>query len=158
MGQNGGFMKIRSNASLVKHLKSLVYILAVCVSLHSLTVPSTIVTQFRAPMSLSELLHEGLLSVQDDIENAAALEGNAAESMFTATLEKIESLQNLYDLRNTKSGLNEIHTDERDFLQTLIDRIDQMIQKLEGDSSTTQSEVIKRGVDLLHTLRMTLED
>ncbi len=58
---------------------------------------------------------------------------------------------------NSKSGLNEIHADERDFLQNLIDRIDQMIQTLEGNSSKTDNDLTKKNIDLLHTLRTALE-
>lgn len=157
MGQNGGFMKIRLNASIVKHFKKNMFFIGLVSCMNNFATTTMIVTQFRTPLSLSELLHEGLLSVQEDIEQISLSKEDETKNILTISLEKIEHLQNLYDLMNSKSGLNGIHADERDFLQGLIDRIDQMIQTLEGSSSTSQSDVIKKNISMLHTLRITLE-
>ena len=154
-------MKIRLNASIGKHFKESIFFIALVSCINNFATTNMLVTQFRTPLSLSELLHEGLLSVQEDIEQVSSshedeTKNNLMESLL-ASLQKIEHLQNLYDVMNSKSGLNGIHSDERDFLQGLIDRIDQMIQKLEDSSSSSQADVIKKNITMLHALRTTLE-
>jgi hypothetical protein len=156
------FMKVRLMALLHKRYKLFFFIGSFW--MHNLIFSNSIVTQFRTPLSLSELLHQGLLAVQEDIEQVYAMHAisqphdQEAEKILKESFKKIENLQDLYDLMNSKSGLNEIHTDERDFLQTLIDRIDQMIQTLEGNSSDSDNDLIKKNIGLLHTLRITLEN
>lgn len=148
-------MKVRLIALLHKQYKLFFFIGSFW--MHNLIFSNSIVTQFRTPLSLGELLHEGLLVVQEDIENLSQLHGQEAEKILQDSFKKIESLQDLYDLMNSKSGLNEIHADERDFLQKLIDRIDQMIQNLEGNSSDSDGDLIRKNMNLLHVLRTTLE-
>lgn len=155
-------MKVRLMALLHKQHKLFFFIGSFL--MHNLIFSNSIVTQFRTPHSLSELLHEGLLEVQEDIEQIYMMytisqsHDQEIDKSLKNSFDKIEKLQDLYDLMNSKSGLNEIHVDERDFLQTLIDRIDQMIQKLEEHSSDSNAALIKRNIDLLHMLRKTLKD
>ena len=155
-------MKRRLIAAL--HRQSTLFFFMVSFLMHNFIFSNTIVTQFRTPLSLGELLHEGLLAIQEDIEQVHAMhtaqgsQNQETENLLRSSLKKIENLQDLYDLMNSKSGLNEIHADERDFLQNLIDRIDQMIQKLEDNSSDSDTDVIKKNMDLLHALRITLEN
>ncbi|MBI2344884.1 hypothetical protein HYV10_02310 [Candidatus Dependentiae bacterium] len=151
-------MKIRSNAFLSKHFRDMFFIFSLFCGMHNFVLSNPIVTQFRAPLSLGELLHEGLLLLQEDIEQMGVSKEYEGSDMLTKSLQKIDDLHSLYDLRNSKSGLNEIHTDERDFLQGLIDRIDQMIQKLEGSSSESNSDLIRKNIDSLHELRNVLEN
>ncbi len=154
-------MKVRLMALLHKQYK--LFFFMGSFFMHNLIFSNSIVTQFRTPLSLSELLHEGLLGIQEDIQQIHAIDAisesydQESEKILTQSFQKIENLQDLYGLMNSKSGLNEIHADERDFLQNLIDRIDQMIQTLEGNSSKTDNDLTKKNIDLLHTLRTALE-
>jgi uncharacterized protein YeeX (DUF496 family) len=150
------FMKARLMALLHRQYKLFFFVGSFL--MHNLIFSNIIVTQFRTPLSLSELLHEGLLSVQEDIEQISQSNDQDVDKKLKDSFTKIEELQNLYDLMNSKSGLNEIHADERNFLQKLIDRIDQMIHTLEDNSSETDNDLIKRNIHLLHTLRTALED
>lgn len=147
-------MKVRVDAFLGRYFKNILLVIGFA-SCTSNFIASSIVTQFRTPMSLRELLHEGLLLLQDGIDSLD-FKNNETEVILTASLTKVEHLQNLYDGMNSKSGLNEIHMDE--ILQSWIDRIDQMIQKLEHNASDTQdhSDLIKKNIELLQTLRSTL--
>lgn len=150
-------MKVRLIAFLHKRYKLLFFVGFFW--MHSFIFSNSIVTQFRTPLSLSELLHEGLLAVQENIEQVSQSNSNQAEIILQNSFQKIENLQDLYDLMNSKSGLNEIHADERNFLQNLIDRIDKMIQDLEANSPEFEADhnLIKKNIDLLHTLRITLQ-
>jgi len=151
-------MKVHVNAVIFKHFKKVLLSISIFYCIHSFSLSHTIVMQFRAPLSLSELLHEGLLVVQSDLERVNVEKEEETQDFLNASLQKIENLQNLYDAMNTKSGLNGIHADERDFLQGLIDRIDQMIHQLEGNSVDSNSDLVRRNIHMLHVLRTTLED
>ncbi len=152
-------MKICLKSPLHKPLFFLFSMLILICSYHKDISADNIVTQMRTPVSLGELLHEGLLTIQEDIGQLEKQSSSDREIILTYSLQKIGDLQNLYDTMNAKSRLNEIHNDERDFLQTLIDRIDQMIQQIEGKTSDSdsQNDLIKKNIDLLHMLRNALE-
>ena len=140
-----------------KRFNALIFFSLIC-SIDSVALYGNMVTQFRTPVSLSELLHEGLVQVQHEIEQVDMARVDQAQIVLISSMEKIEHLQNLYEERSTKSGLNEVHSQERDFLQSLIDRIDQMIQTLEGDASDENNQLIKKNIVLLQALRTTLDD
>ena len=140
-----------------KRFHALIFFSLIC-SIDSFALYGNLVTQFRTPVSLSELLHEGLVLVQNEIEQVDMTQVDQAQIILTNSMEKIEHLQSLYEERNAKSGLNEVHSQERDFLQSLIDRIDQMINSLEGDASDANNQLIKKNIDLLQVLRTSLND
>jgi hypothetical protein len=113
------------------------------------------INQFRAPYSLTELLHDGLVGIQDSLEQIGTSTKEHSRQLLQMINEKLESLEALYVQMYAKSNLNEIRRDERHFLQGLIDRIDQMIQNLEEDDSysSIDQQVLKKNIDLLQNLK-----
>lgn len=111
--------------------------------------------QFRAPYSLNEALQDGLVYIQDLLDQAASLCAQGTSQVVQAITNKLEELESLYNRMHAKSFFNEIRRDQRDFLQNLIDRIDQMIYQLENDESVSSQdqEALKRNLAILHNLK-----
>ncbi len=126
-----------------------------CLTLNNFAKPIFEMSQFRAPYSLSEMLHDGLVFVQNSLDSIVASGTENSSYIFQLIADKLQDLENLYGQIYAKSMLNEIRRDERDFLQKLIDRIDQMIQQLENDESNPSYDqaLIKKNLDLLHNLK-----
>src|SRR3990167_4395702 len=110
-----------------------------------------IMNQFRAPYSLTEILHDGFIFVQDSLERIAMDCKENSTYFLQMIKDKLQELENLYTQMYAKSALNEIRRDERDFLQNLICRLDQMIQHLENDESYSpqDQELLKKNLNLL---------
>lgn len=159
-------MKIRS--------KAYTYLLAGiwCCIVPNLVFTDTafLIHQFRAPYSLSEMLHDGLVVVQDFLGQIDSYNKNPIDSLSknpmvrngkqssTELLQmmnsKLEELEALYQQMHAKSVLHEFRRDERDFLQQLIDRIDHMIHQLENDEPSPQDqELIRKNLDILQSLK-----
>lgn len=110
--------------------------------------------QFRAPYSLGELLHDGLVSVEEKIREVVS-QDELTVSGLDASAQIIEQLSVQYDLMIDKSNMHSMHRDDRDFLQTMIDRIDQMIQALETTRSLSGvgQDAVQKNLELLSDLK-----
>jgi hypothetical protein len=126
-----------------------------CLALNNFAKPTFEINQFRAPYSLSEMLHDGLVFVQNSLGSIVSSGKENSSYIFQLIADKLQDLENLYGQMYAKSMHNEIRRDQREFLQKLIDRIDQMIQQLENDepNSSYDQELIKKNLDLLHNLK-----
>jgi len=106
---------------------------------------------FRVPYSLTERLHEGFLSIEGSLQD---FEGSSRSESLQQAIDIAQSLHGVYDSTIDKSKLNMVYRDDRDFLQNIIDRIDQLIHTLETKSLTVKDqELIRSGIDLLHRFR-----
>jgi len=113
--------------------------------------------QFRTPYSLGELLHDGLVAVEEKIQEAARSDQDLV-SALDASAVILEDLQNQYGLMVDKSNMHTMQHDDREFLQSMIDRIDQMIQSLESSRSylADQHSAIEKNLELLSDLKAKL--
>ena len=141
-------------------IKSKIYFLFAgiwcCVPPNYVLADSTfLMNQFRTPYSLSEILHEGLIFVQDSLERIALSCKENSTQLLQMMSDKLQELEGLYSQMYAKSGFNEIRRDVRDSLQSLIDRIDLMIQQLENDDSYSpdDQELLKKNLSLLQNLK-----
>lgn len=113
--------------------------------------------QFRAPYSLAELLHDGLVAVEHNIQETIQ-----NPDSFVANLEAtsviLDNLQNQYFLMVDKSNMHTMQRDDRDFLQNMIDRIDSMIEILEKTRSGMgeKHRLIEQNQNLLSELKLQL--
>lgn len=113
--------------------------------------------QFRAPYSLGELLHDGLVAVEEKVQEV--LENNdLVISSLESSATILDDLHNQYQGMVDKSNMHTMQRDDRDFLQSMIDRIDHMIQTLEGSRSYTEAElsVIQKNFGSLSELKLLL--
>jgi hypothetical protein len=111
------------------------------------------ILDFRAPYSLTELLHDGLISVQTNIERM--LPDDDKKLILVEAQETLRQLLNSYETMIDRSNIDMVHRDDREFLQSLIDRIDSMISSLERsvDVSDTNLSLFEDNVALLHQLK-----
>jgi len=121
---------------------------------NSMKVESVIDTlQFRTPYSLNECLHDGLVSVEAMLQDAIE-QNNELLPGLQLSNEILENLQNQFDLMIDQSNVHVVHRGDRDFLQSMIDRIDKMIQVLEdsGGLSDDELDATQRSVTTLRGL------
>ena len=117
-------------------------------------------SDFRTPFSLNELLHEGLSEVQSCLNQMALVPDANISELLTRSQITISAMIDSYDAMIGSSNLHSMYRDDRDYLQTLIDRIDVMIQNLEGENKMSEqdSQNLYKNVDLLNTLRSRLQN
>ena len=113
--------------------------------------------QFRTPYSLGELLHDGLVAVEEKVQEGIQSSDSLVSSLEVSAM-ILDDLHNQYQGIVDKSNMHTMQRDDRDFLQRMIDRIDQMIQTLEGSRSYAEVErsVIQKNFDLLSELKSQL--
>lgn len=116
------------------------------------------ITDFRAPFSLTELLHEGLIEVQNCLNQMMLVQDADLQELLTRSEMTISAMIDSYDSMIDRSRLHAIYRDDRDYLQTLIDRIDEIIEKLERSASLPEQEtkLLQHNISLLQTLRIKL--
>lgn len=117
------------------------------------------ITDFRAPFSLTELLHEGLIEVQSCVNQMMLVQDANTQELLMRSEMTIAAMIDSYDSMIDSSKLHAIYRDDRDYLQSLIDRIDDMIAKLErGVSlSDTDAQLLQQNIDQLQILRNKLK-
>lgn len=116
-------------------------------------------SDFRMPQSLTELLHEGLVNldgVMTDMDDQNSESIGLAMDRVSVIL---SSMHRVYDEMIDTSRMHEIYRDDRQFLQNLIDRIDQMIESLERRSqlSVDDTDALRRNIVTLRDLRSKME-
>jgi hypothetical protein len=91
---------------------------------------------FRTPHSLTELMHEGLISIESILDGS----GEDMTSSLSRSLFELSRLNSSYDEMINRSKIDTVYRDDREFLQRLIDRIDSMIHSLEGSPDLSQED------------------
>lgn len=109
------------------------------------------ISDFSTPQSLTEMLKEGLLQVKNLVEH----------SRQPATTSTVQSLQEVHDLLKSlhqtcqshlnSSRLHAIYKDDKEMLQSLLDRINQLLESL-GDQNVEhadQNRLIQENMNLI---------
>ena len=113
------------------------------------------VSDFRPPFSLNELLHEGLSEVQSCFNQMFLVQDANVSELLTRSQITIAAMINSYDAMIGSSKLHSVYRDDRDYLQTLIDRIDNLIADLERGNkiSDQDTELLRENITSLHVLK-----
>ena len=92
---------------------------------------------FRSPHSLTEVLQEGFIAVEAGLK---ACENNPdeMEEYLSRASSELQRLHGSYDDMINRSKVHTVYRDDREFLQRMIDRIDSMIEVLEGSSDKSE--------------------
>ena len=111
------------------------------------------ILDFRAPYSLTELLHDGLIKVQTKIERVAY--DDDKNLILVEVQETLKNVIDSYEQMVDRSNIDMVHRDDREFLQSLIDRIDSMIESLERsvDLSDNNLSLFQDNVALMNQLK-----
>ncbi len=99
---------------------------------------------FRSPYSLTEVLQEGLIAIEADLQGCADNPGEMGEYLSHASSE-LYRLHGAYDEMINRSKMHTVYRDDREFLQKMIDRIDSMISALEGSSDISEQDSLLLG-------------
>lgn len=107
---------------------------------------------FRTPYSLTELLHEGLISIESILHDCGDGDMTSALSKSSSELSRLNSS---YDEMINRSKIDTVYRDDREFLQRLIDRIDSMIHSLEGTPNLSDEDaaLLNENSDLVRSLK-----
>ncbi len=118
------------------------------------------VIDFRAPFSLIELLREGLIEVQNCVNQMTLVPDADVQELLIRSEMTISAMISSYDSMINSSKLHAIYRDDRDSLQTLIDRIDDMIEKLQRGVMLTdqQTQLLHQNISLLEVLQNKLKE
>ena len=92
---------------------------------------------FRAPKSLTELLQEGLLSLEAELRDCVI---HIKSSDISKIEVQLKQLNDTYDTMVGRSRMNTLYSSDGEFLQKLIDRINTMIQQLEKSDSADEQK------------------
>lgn len=111
------------------------------------------ISDFRCPQSLTEVLHEGLIEVEALIRSAQC--GDSDGQSLRKSQDLLNTLSDSYDRMVNKSKIHEVYHDDRAFLQSMIDRIDAMLQALgdDGSAADNDADLVSQNADLLHVLK-----
>ena len=109
---------------------------------------------FAVPQSLTEHLHEGLIAVETLLASSFD-QIDEAGSLLTEISSQLTALNNSYDTMIGKSNINKVYSDDREFLQKMIDRIDSMIHELEKSVKLSEQDesVLQENIELVGQLR-----
>lgn len=100
------------------------------------------VLDFRAPQSLFEHIQIGLHDIYADLETGSQ-QNSAHASLLQAACHRMDQLTADYDsLINTRRN-HQIASEDKQFLQKMIDRIDALIEQLEGSDNQEQSDDVQ---------------
>lgn len=113
------------------------------------------ISDFRTPYSLTEMLHEGLIEVNQCIDKISHNASSEISTLLGSIERTVHSMLDSYNGMIDSSKIHAIYRDDRDFLQSLIDRIDTMIQELERGNKIENQHVdlLHKDIDLLNQLR-----
>lgn len=98
---------------------------------------------FRYPVSVMEQVHTNLAQILYSLEFKTVYKGNSTQEVLDTSM---ETLQEVDDLLVNKHN---IKPEDVDFLQSMIDRIDSLIEHLEGEDSRVQD---------IHTMCASIKD
>ena len=90
------------------------------------------VVDFRTPRSLFEDMHSGLSDVVVELQDSLA--DNIAIYMVAQSAQNhMDRLSDMYDSISATTRGSQVHSEDKEFLQKMIDRINSMIEALEGN-------------------------
>ena len=101
------------------------------------------IEDFRYPESLFEIVHEGVVHVMYMIKNHAH-----DQTLVQQVFESMHDIQDQYDVA-IRYNANTIKEEDREFLSSMIDRLESLVDSLYGDS-----RVILEIHDVCENLRM----
>lgn len=159
MGKNGGSMKNR----LIYYLFLISYFFKaekVSAKYRKSTSEIDPMIDFRTPYSLNELLHEGLIEVSKCFNQISFVQDANSSELLTRSQITISAMIDSYDAMIDSSKLHAVYRDDKDFLQTLIDRIDNLIQELENGKklSELENQMLYKNIESLNILRDKLKN
>ncbi len=137
------------------HIVFSAFILLFSVSLSNISYPVHPL-EFRAPYSLTEIMHDGFVEIRNMLDSVAnCVSCQDVEKSLQDSAQVLRSMIGQYATLANSSNMHAIHRSEKDFLQGMIDRIDQMIEALEAKRSLTpaQRQLVDDNVELLKELR-----
>ncbi len=116
------------------------------------------IVDFRTPFSLSELLHEGLIEVQNSLNQMMHVVDADKQELLHRSELTISAMIDSYDSMIDSCNLHAIYRDDREYLQTLIDRIDDMIAKLERSALSNQDrQLLQQNIEHMQILKSKLK-
>lgn len=118
------------------------------------------ISDFRPPFSLNELLQEGLSEIQSCFNQMFFVQDANVPELLTRSQITIAAMIDSYDALSGSSKLHAVYRDDRDYLQTLIDRIDNLIADLQRGNkiSDQNSELLYQNIESLQALKDKLHD
>lgn len=117
------------------------------------------ISDFRTPFSLNELLREGLMDVSSCLNQIFFVEDADRLELLTRNQMTISAMIDSYDALSDSSLLHSMYRDDRDYLQTLIDRIDSIIQDLQrcNKIDAQDSNLLHQNIESLNILKGKLQ-
>ena len=117
---------------------------------HELTSLSRVnpIVDLRSPRSLFEDLHNGINDIYVSLQSALDSKFDLS-SVAQSALDDLDRLSGMYDSMVDTTRNHHVRSDNKEFLQKMIDRITDMIDALEGDSQ----EVDDEAQELLDTVK-----
>jgi len=108
---------------------------------------------FRSPQSLIEILHEGLVTIEGRL-NSCCDSNDDIGSMLVAVGSELVKLNESYDSMVNRSKMHTVYSEDIEFLQKMIDKIDTMIHSLEKsvNLSDDNAVVLQQNIELLDQL------
>ncbi len=113
-------------------------------------------SDFRAPASLVELLHERLSNILQLCEELGVPVRSESVSIKLSDIQdQIQMMSDTYSQIAHSSKLHAVYRDDKEFLQKLIDRIDSMIQDLQRSPhiNTEEKNILKSSGAALNQLK-----
>lgn len=113
--------------------------------------------ELRTPRSLTELLHVGLVNIENELVACFANSSQARQALLTISGE-ITGLLVIYDSIVDTANIHRVYSGDKEFLQSLIDRIDGMIATLERSVSLSidESNLLHENVFAIRQLKVKL--
>ena len=124
-----------------------------CVSISAMPTFDPMI-DFRAPHSLTEVLQEGLISIEGLLQEGVD-KGDEIGSTLSSVSSELFKLNNAYDGMIDRSKIHTVYRDDRAFLQKMIDRIDNMIRELEQSPrlSDQDEQLLNQNIELVQQLQ-----
>lgn len=126
----------------------LVISLGLCESLQSFDP----IVDFRTPRSLFEELHVGMNDVYVALESIFASDADLSGALQNAQ-NGLMQLSQQYDLLVNTTKNHQVCNEDKEFLQTMIDRINELLEQLEGMDQADHSEMIRSAQILCQSLK-----
>lgn len=99
------------------------------------------IVDLRVPRSLFEELHEGMNDVYLSLESASGMNVEDMANILADAQSGLDQLSSRYDSLINTTRNNQVYNDDKEFLQRMIDRIDQLLEELEGEKGIPSDEL-----------------
>jgi len=98
------------------------------------------VVDLRTPRSLMEDMHNGLNDVYMVLETGLEEPADNVSHIAQSAQGDLDKLSDMYDSMLDTTRGNQVYNEDKEFLQKMIDRINSMIEALEGNSSVVDND------------------